>query len=114
LNEDFIARVQKRGGEVLAVRKGSSVFSAANAVKDHLHDWYLGNESQLVSKAVITTGAHYGVPAGLCYSFPVRCKGNWVLEIVDGLKIDEFSQGKLDATTKELLEEREDASDFFN
>lgn len=113
LNNDFIARVQKRGGEVLAVRKASSVFSAANAVKDHLHDWFLGNQGEEVSMAVITNGAHYGVPEGLCYSFPIRCKGNWVYEIVDGLKIDEFSQSKLDATTKELQEEKADAAEFF-
>jgi malate/lactate dehydrogenase len=43
LENTFIPKVQKRGGEVLEVRGGSSVFSAASAVVDHLRDWYLGS-----------------------------------------------------------------------
>jgi malate dehydrogenase len=107
LNGDFISRVQKRGAEVIDVRGGSSVFSAANGAKDHLRDWFLGCD--WTSMAVMTDGKSYNVPAGLCYSFPVKCLGNWKYEIVQGLKIDEFSQQKMDATTKELQEEKADA-----
>uniref|UniRef100_U5GMD2 Lactate/malate dehydrogenase C-terminal domain-containing protein n=1 Tax=Populus trichocarpa TaxID=3694 RepID=U5GMD2_POPTR len=47
----------------------------------------------------------YGIQPGLIYSFPVTCeKGKW--SIVQGLKIDEFSRAKMDATTKELVEEK--------
>ncbi|KAL6981263.1 malate dehydrogenase [Sarracenia purpurea var. burkii] len=58
----------------------------------------------------------YGIQPGLIYSFPVTCeKGEWsivqVMELVilvgmAGLKIDEFSREKMDATAKELLEEK--------
>ena len=109
LNGDFIARVQKRGAEVLKARKLSSVFSAANAVKDHLKDWYFGNELEYVSMGLISDGNHYGVPAGINFSFPIKCLGNFQYQIVDGLCIDAFSQEKLDITTKELLEEKADA-----
>jgi len=54
--------------------------------------------------AVISDGS-YGVPEGLISSFPVTTKdGNWT--IVKGLEIDEFSRGRIDASTAELAEER--------
>lgn len=56
----------------MQVRGGSSVFSAASAVVDHLRDWYLGSED-IVSMGVQSEG-DYGIEAGLWSSFPVRCK----------------------------------------
>ena len=48
----------------------------------------------------------YGVPEGLISSFPVTSKGGrW--EIVQGLELDEFSRGKIDASVAELAEERD-------
>ena len=55
LEKGFVERVQKRGGEIIKVRKGSSVFSAANAVKDHLRDWFVGSEDY-VSMGVVSQG----------------------------------------------------------
>ena len=58
----------------MAARQNSSVMSAANAVKDHLHDWYFGTkEGEFVSMGVYSDES-YGVPAGLIYSFPVTCE----------------------------------------
>jgi malate dehydrogenase len=55
--------------------------------------------------AVVSDGS-YGVPEGLVYSFPVTTAGgDW--SIVEGLDIDEFSRGRMDATAAELAEERE-------
>ena len=48
----------------------------------------------------------YGVAEGLISSFPVVSRnGRW--EIVQGLEIDAFSRGKIDASVAELAEERE-------
>jgi malate dehydrogenase len=50
---------------------------------------------------VLSDGSHYGIPKGICYSLPLTCKsGKWT--VVQGLKIDEFSQKKIDASLKEL------------
>ena len=55
--------------------------------------------------AVVSDGS-YGIPEGLIYSYPVTTKdGKW--EIVQGLEIDDFSRGKMDATAAELVEERD-------
>jgi malate dehydrogenase len=54
----------------------------------------------------VPSDGSYGVPAGLISSFPVTTRdGRW--EIVQGLEIDEFSRGKIDASVAELSEERE-------
>ena len=60
LKNVFIPKVQKRGGEILEVRGGSSVFSAANAVVDHLRDWYEGTGDKVISMGVKSDGS-YGI-----------------------------------------------------
>lgn len=103
---EFIPRVAKRGAEIIAARGASSAASAANGAIDHMHDWILGTpKDDWVSMAVPSDGS-YGIPEGLMYSFPVTCKGG-EYKIVQGLKIDEFSKGKMIATRKELEEERD-------
>ena len=54
--------------------------------------------------SVVSDGS-YGVPEGLVSSFPVTVSnGSW--EIVQGLDINEFSRGKIDASVAELEVER--------
>jgi malate dehydrogenase len=106
LEGDFIPTVQKRGAAIIEARGASSAASAANAAIDHVHDWVLGTPAgDWVSMAIPSDGS-YGVKAGLISSFPVTCAGG-AYEIVQGLEISEFSQGRIDATVKELDEERE-------
>ncbi len=63
-------------------------------------------EGDWVSMAVRSDGS-YGVQEGISISsFPVTVKdGKW--EIVQGLEIDDFSRGKIDASVAELVEERD-------
>lgn len=108
LRDTFVNTVQKRGAAVIGARKMSSAMSAAKAASDHMKDWFLGTKpGKFVSMAVISNGA-YDVPKDVIFSFPVIIEnGKW--KIVEGLPIDDFSRGMLDATGKELVEEREDA-----
>lgn len=101
---EYITKVQKRGAAIIEARKLSSAASAAKAICDHMRDWVLGTGDGYVSMAVKSDGSHYGVPEGLFYSMPVKCSGGeWT--VVDGLPIDDFSQGKMTATANELSEE---------
>jgi len=104
--ETFIPTVQQRGAEIIKARGASSAASAANAAIDHIHDWVLGSrDGDWVSMAVCSDGS-YGISEGLIYSFPVTCQdGEYA--IVEGLEIDEFSRDRMEATMKELNEERE-------
>ena len=56
------------------------------------------------SAAIVSDGS-YDVPAGLISSFPVVSReGRW--EVVPDLEIDDFSRARIDASVKELEEER--------
>jgi malate dehydrogenase len=101
---EYIPRVGKRGAEIIEARGASSAASAANAAIDHVSDWVQGADG-LRSMAVMSHG-EYGVEEGIVSSFPVRTSGG-DYEIVEGLEIDEFAQGKIDATVNELKEERD-------
>ncbi|OGT72180.1 MAG: malate dehydrogenase [Gammaproteobacteria bacterium RIFCSPLOWO2_12_47_11] len=103
---EFIPRVAKRGAKIIAARGASSAASAANGAIDHMHDWVLGTPNDDWTSMVVASDGSYGIPEGLMYSFPVTCK-NGDYQIVQGLKIDEFSKAKMAATQKELEEERD-------
>ena len=100
---EYIPRVGKRGAEVIEARGASSAASAANAAIDHVHDWVHGADG-LRSMAVASDGS-YGVSEGIVSSFPVRVGGG-EYEIVQALELGEFARSKLDATVKELCDER--------
>jgi malate dehydrogenase len=106
IESDFIPTVQKRGAAIIEARGASSAASAANAAIDHVHDWVLGTpEGDWVSMAVPSDGS-YGIEEGVITGYPVTCSGGQYT-IVQGLDLDEFSRGKIDATVKELREERD-------
>ncbi len=104
--DTYIPTVAKRGAAIIEARGASSAASAANAAVDHIRSWTLGTPAgDWVSMAVPSDGS-YGVPEGLISSFPCTCAGG-EYSIVQGLDINEFSRGKIDASTAELAEERD-------
>ncbi|WP_289017455.1 malate dehydrogenase [uncultured Ornithinimicrobium sp.] len=106
LENTFIPTVAKRGAAIIEARGSSSAASAASATIDHTRDWLLGSaEGDWVSMAVTSDGS-YGVAEGLISSFPVTTRDGGY-EIVQGLDIDDFSRGRIDASVAELAEERD-------
>jgi malate dehydrogenase len=106
LRDTFIPTVAKRGAAIIEARGASSAASAASAAIDHVHTWVNGTpEGDWTSMAVVSDGS-YGVPEGLVSSFPVVCRdGAW--EIVQDLEINQFSRERIDASVRELAEERD-------
>ena len=110
--DTFIPTVQQRGAAVIKARGTSSAASAAAAAFDHIHDWVQGTPAgDWVSMAVSSDGS-YGIPEGVIYSYPVTCK-NGEYSIVQGLPIGDFSREKMQATHRELLEERDGVKDLI-
>ena len=106
IENDFIPTVAKRGAAIIDARGASSAASAANATVECMHDWMLGTpEGDWVSMCVESDGS-YGVPEGLISSFPVTITDGKP-SIVQGLEIDDFSRAKIDASAKELSDERD-------
>ena len=103
LRDTFIPTVAKRGAAIIEARGASSAASAANAAVDHVFDWVNGTD--WTSSSVVSDGS-YGVEAGIISSFPCRAvDGEW--QIIDGVEINDFSRGKIDASVAELIEERD-------
>ena len=104
VEEDFIPTVAKRGAAIIDARGASSAASAASAAIDHVHDWVLGTSGSWTSSSVMSDGS-YGVPEGIISSFPCTSEnGEW--KIVQGLEIDDFSRGRIDAAAAELVDEK--------
>jgi malate dehydrogenase len=102
----FIPTVAKRGAAIIEARGASSAASAANAAIGHVRDWVTGTAAgDWVSMSVVSDGS-YGVPSGLISSFPCTTDaGEW--QIVPDLDIDDFSTGRISASTDELASERD-------
>jgi malate dehydrogenase len=76
-----------------------------------MHDWVLGTGGKWTTMGLPSDGA-YDIPEGIIYGFPVTCAGG-KYEMVTGLEIDAFSREKMNATLKELEEERDAIKHLF-
>ena len=103
--DTYIPTVGKRGAAIIEARGLSSAASAANAAIDHVRDWVAGTGGRWVTMGVASDGS-YGVPQDVIYGVPCVCASGRY-EVVKGLEIDDFSRQRMDATLKELLEERD-------
>jgi malate dehydrogenase len=102
----FIPTVAKRGAAIIEARGLSSAASAANAAIDHVHTWATGTPAgDWVSMAIPSDGS-YGVAEGLMSSFPCTTKDG-AYQVVQGLEIDDYSRGKIEASVAELADERD-------
>jgi len=114
INGDFITTVQKRGAAVIAARKLSSAMSAAKAICDHIRDWHFGTAEDTWTSMGVYSDGRYGVPEGIVYSYPVTISKEGAYTIVDGLEISTASRERMDATAKELQEEKTMAMEFIS
>jgi len=110
--DQFIPTVQQRGAAIIKARGASSAASAASSAIDHIHDWVKGTpDGNWVSMGVPSDGS-YGIPEGVIYGYPVTCR-NGEYQIVQGLAVNEFGRARMDATHKELLEERDGVKELL-
>lgn len=110
--DDFIPTVQQRGAAIIKARGASSAASAANAAIDHMRTWATGTaDGEWVSMGIPSDGS-YDIEPGVIYGYPVTCKDGQYA-IVQGLEISAFSRARMDATAKELHEERDAVKHLF-
>ena len=113
IESDFLRIVQQRGKAIIDARGASSATSAANAAIDTVKaaiketpedDWF--------SAAVLSDGS-YNVPEGLIFGFPLKTDANGEVSIIQDLPISDYAQEKIDLTTQELLDEKNDIKDLL-
>lgn len=109
-NDVFLPTVGKRGAAIIEARGLSSAASAANAAIDHVRNWVLGSDDW-VTMGVPSDGS-YGIPEGIVFGVPCECKDGQ-FKVIKGLEIDEYSQGKISITLKELEDERAAVADML-
>jgi malate dehydrogenase len=109
----FIPAVQERGMVVIEARGQSSAASAANAAIDHMHDWICGTPANdWVSMGILSDGS-YGIPKGVMFGYPVTCQDG-LFKIVPDLKINAFSKERMQASYRELVEEKESVTHMLS
>lgn len=114
LRGDFISTVQKRGATVIQARGKSSAMSAASAILDQVRSFLYPTEAGNWFSGAIASDGSYGIDEGLIFSFPLVSQGAGSYEIVQGLAISDFAQGKIEATLAELRGERETVADLLS
>lgn len=105
LSDYFRPTVAKRGAAIIEARGASSAASAANAAIDHMRDWVLGTPAgEFTTAAIMSDGQHYGVPAGLCFGFPVTSDGgDW--KVVEGLEVSDSTRAGIEHNIAALQDE---------
>jgi len=107
LQGEFIATVQKRGAAVIEKRGASSAASAAHAAIDSVNSVHFATPGDDFHSLAVCSSGQYGVPEGLQFGFPVRSDGSsW--SVVEGIEHDDFARGKIEVTTQELVDERDE------
>jgi malate dehydrogenase len=105
LRGQFIATVQQRGAAVIKARGASSAASAANAIIDTVRSVREPTPADDWHSVGLCSEGSYGIEPGLICSLPVRSDGQR-LQPVQGLSLDEFSRGRINASVNELKEEK--------
>jgi malate dehydrogenase len=107
LQGEFIETVQKRGAAVIEKRGASSAASAAHAAIDSVNSVHFATPGDDFHSVAVCSNGEYGVPEGLQFGYPVRSDGKrWT--VVEGIEHDDFAKGKIEITTQELVDERDE------
>jgi malate dehydrogenase len=106
LKDTFVPLIQQRGAAVIKARGASSAASAANGIVQSVYHLVTDTkQGESFSVSHCSTG-EYGVDAGLMFSFPSR-RENGVVKVVEGVKLNEYSQIMFNKTLDELRGERD-------
>jgi malate dehydrogenase len=106
LQNDFVSIIQKRGAAVIEARGASSAASAANAIIDNVYQVVHDTPSDQSYSLCVASQGQYDVDPGLIFSFPCRTV-NGQVQIIDGVKHNDYGLAKLQATLNELRSERD-------
>ena len=105
LKNTFVPSVGQRGAAIIKARGASSAASAANAVVDSVRSIVEPTAAGDWASVCVCSDGSYGIDKGLICSVPIRSQGGkW--QVVQGLSLNDYSRSKVDASVKELQEER--------
>lgn len=112
LHNDFINIVQNRGLSILESRGKSSSASAANAIIDTVHSLTIKHQKNNWNSIALCSDGSYDIEPGYIVSMPFQFDGT-NYNIVQNLKINEFSRIKIKNSIDEIKEEANLVKDLF-
>ncbi|MGF1530743.1 MAG: malate dehydrogenase [Puniceicoccaceae bacterium] len=112
LQDTFVPTVAKRGAAIIEARGASSAASAANAVVDTVRALSTPTPSGQAFSVGVYSNGEYGFPEGLIISMPVASDGQ-THRILDGFALDPYALAKVEASIKELSDERDLVSSYL-
>tara|TARA_Y100000768_G_scaffold283659_1_gene218264 strand:- start:1217 stop:2182 length:966 start_codon:yes stop_codon:yes gene_type:complete len=104
VHENFIPKVQKRGGEIIEFRGLSSAASAASAIYDHIN--VLENGSNDWEAIGIMTSGEYDITPNLMFSLPVEIN-NSNINVINDINVNPSLINLIKKSEDELLKERD-------
>jgi len=105
LEGEFLATVQQRGSAIIKARGASSAASAANAVVDTVRSLVVPTAYRDWHSVCVCSDGTYDIPKDIVCSFPIRTTDSgW--ELAKWVPINAYSRAKIDASVKELVEEK--------
>jgi malate dehydrogenase len=113
LENVFVPQCQNRGAAVIKARGSSSAMSAANGAIDHVKSLLQPTPADDWTSLCVVSKGEYGVPKGLVFSYPCRCKGDGNYAVVEGVTLDAYGKEKFQKTLQELQEERDAVKDLL-
>jgi malate dehydrogenase len=110
IQNTFIPKVQKRGGEIIEYRGLSSAASAASAIYDHIHVLDYGSGSW--ESLGVMTGGEYEISSGLMFSLPLNVT-NKGYNVIKDININPDIDSLIKLSEQELLKERDIVKSFL-
>ena len=78
--------LKDRGDVITKLSQSPSTFSVSKSIADLVYYWYFGTWKNF-SIGICDSGK-YGIPKNICFSLPIKFKGNFVIEVIDNINID--------------------------
>ncbi len=117
VEDTFFPTVQQRGAAIIAARGASSAASAANAAlvtMQQCEGKTPAGDCFSVALMVTEHGTHYGIPSGIVCGLPVVSDGHGTLSVASDFEIQPWLQSRVDASVKELQQEKEMVAHLFS
>ena len=95
--------LKDRGDIITKLSQEPSTFSVSKAISDLIYYWYFGSWKNF-SIGICDSGK-YDLPKNICFSLPVKFKGNFQIDVIDDIKIEKnFIENGIKSINNEIIE----------
>ena len=95
--------LKDRGDIITKLSQGPSTFSVSKAISDLIYYWYFGSWKNF-SIGICDSGK-YDLPKNICFSLPVKFKGNFQIDVINDIKIEKnFIENGIKSINNEIIE----------